>query len=124
MRMDDLAQSWNRLTLSDREGPSCCLLDDEKAENFSIAAKFLTRRAINMEIIAKTFTPLWRARNGFKIQSFGDHKILFTFDNKEDVDRILEGKPWSFDKHLVVMSRYENESSLEDIQFEKTKHWA
>ena len=77
-----------------------------------------------MEIIAKTFTPLWRARNGFKIQSFGDHKILFTFDNKEDVDRILEGEPWSFDKHLVVMSRYENESSLEDIQFEKTKLWA
>ena len=124
MRMDDLAQSWNRLTLSDREGPGCCLLDDEKAENFSIAARFLTRRAINMDIIAKTFTPLWRARNGFKIQSIGDHKILFTFDNKEDVDIILEGEPWSFDKHLVVMSRYENESSLEDIQFEKTKLWA
>ena len=43
-----------------------------------------------MEIIAKTFTPLWRGKNGFKIQSFGDHKILFTFDNKEDVDKILE----------------------------------
>ena len=124
MRMDNLAQSWNRLTLFDREGPGCCLLDDEKVENFSIAAKFLTRRAINMEIIAKTFTPLWRARNGFKIQSFGDHKILFTFNNKEDVDRILEGELWSFDKHLVVMSQYENESSLGDIQFEKTKLWA
>ena len=104
MRKDDLAQSWNRLTLFSREGLGCCLLDDEKVKSFSIAANFLTIRAINMEIIAKIFTPLWRARNGFKIQSFGDHKILFTFDNKEDVDRILEGEPWSFDKHLVVMS--------------------
>ena len=42
-----------------------------------------------MEVIVKTFNLLWRARNGFKIQSFGDHKILFTFDNREDVDRIL-----------------------------------
>ena len=90
MRMDNLAQSWNWLTLSDREGPRCCLLNDEKVDNFSITAKFLTRQAINMEIIAKTFTPLWRGKNGFKIQSFGDHKILFTFDNKEDVDKILE----------------------------------
>ena len=68
--MDVLAQSWNRLTLFDREGPSCCLLDDEKIESFSIAANFLTRQAINMEIIAKTFIPLWRAKNSFKIQSF------------------------------------------------------
>jgi len=68
--MDELSQSWNRLTLSDREGPGCCLLDEEKVENFSIAVKFLTRQAINMEIITKTFTSLWRARNDFKIQSF------------------------------------------------------
>ena len=46
--MDDLAQSWNRLTMSNREGPGCCFLDDESNEKFSIAAKFLTKRAINM----------------------------------------------------------------------------
>ena len=102
--MDDLAQLWNQLTLSDREGLGCCLLDDDRVVGFSIAAKFLTKQAINMEVIAKTFTLLWRARNGFKIQNFGDQKILYTFDNREDVDWILRGEPWSFDKHLVVMS--------------------
>ena len=65
------------------------MLDDDSNEKFSIVAKFLTKRAINMEVIVKTFNLLWRARNGFKIQSFEDHKILFTFDNREDVDRIL-----------------------------------
>ena len=123
VRMDNLARSWNRLTLSDKEGPGCCLLDDESNEKFSIAAKFLTKRAINMEVLAKTFNPLWRTKNGFKIQSFGDHKFLFSFDSREEVDRILEGEPWTFDKHLVVMSRYESESSLQDVRFEKTKLW-
>ena len=65
--MDNLAQSWNRLTLSNRDGPSCCLLDDDRSKKFSIATKFLSRQAINMEVIAKTFNPLWRAKNGFKI---------------------------------------------------------
>ena len=91
--MDDLVQSWNRLTLSEREGPDYSLTNDNSVIDFSIAAKFLTKRAINVDVIARTFTPLWRARNGFKIQIFGDHKILFTFDNKEDVDRILRSKP-------------------------------
>ena len=123
VRMDDLAQSWNRLMLSDREGLGCCLLDDESNEKFSIVAKILTKRAINMEVIAKTFNPLWRTKNGFKIQSFGDHKFLLSFNSSEEVDRILEGEPWTFNKHLVVMSRYESESSLQDIRFEKTKLW-
>ena len=56
--MDDLAQSWNRLTLSNKEGPGCCLLDDGRSQKFSITAKFLTRRAITMEVIAKTFNLL------------------------------------------------------------------
>ena len=73
------------------------MLNDDSNEKLSIATKFLTKLAINMEVIAKTFNPLWRAKNGFKIQSFGNHKIRFTFDNREDVDRILEGEPWTFD---------------------------
>ena len=55
-----------------------------------------------MEAIARTFKLLWRSENGFKIQREGDHKVLFVFDNKEDVDRILSTEPWSFDKSLVV----------------------
>ena len=65
-----------------------------------------------------SMSPLWRARNGFKIQNFGDHKILFIFDKKEDVDRILRSERWSFDKHLLVMQGYEGETPLEDIKFE------
>ena len=51
--MDDLANSWNRLTLSDREGPGCNLTHDDSVMDFSIAAKFLTRRALNVEVKAK-----------------------------------------------------------------------
>ena len=120
MTMDDLANSWNRLTLSDREGPGCNLTHDDSVMDFSIAAKFLTRIALNVEVIAKAFTPLWRVRNGLKIQKFDDHKILFTFDNKEDVDRILNSKPWSFDRHLVIMELYEGDRPLNEIRFQKT----
>ena len=121
--MDDLAQSWNKLTLSEREGPGCCLTNEESVKEFSIVAKFLTRRALNIEAIARTFTPLWGARNGFKIQAFGDHKILFTFENKEDVDRILSSEPWSYDKSLVVLERYDRKTPLDDLKLDKASFW-
>lgn len=121
--MDDLAHNWSRLTLSDREGPNCCLTQANSSTNFCIVANFLTKKALNIDVIARIFTPLWRARNGFKVQNLSDHKILFTFDNKANVDRILQSEPWSFDKHLVVMQRYEKEDSIQDLKFDKASFW-
>ena len=109
--------------LSLREKGRGVVTHDDSVKDFSISTKFLTRRATNVEVIARTFTPLWRDRNGFKIQKFGDNKILFTFDNKNDVDRILSSEPWSFDKHLVVMQRYEGDKPLHEINFNKMTIW-
>lgn len=121
--MEELTQNWNRLTLSDREGPGCNLTNEDSYSSYSIVAKFLTKRALNVDVIAKTFNPLWRSRNGFKIQNLGDHIMLFTFDNKSDVDRVLASEPWSFDKHLVVMQRYEHETSFEELSFNRASFW-
>lgn len=55
-----------------------------------------------------------------KCRSKGDHKILFVFDNKEDVDRILASEPWSFDKSLVVLQRYDWNSRIEELSLDKT----
>ena len=73
-----------------------------------------------INVLAKTFTLLWKAQNGFKIRRVGDHIILFTFDNKDDVDRILKSEPWSFNKHLVIMQRFESDLSIEEIKFDRT----
>ena len=121
--MDDLTQTWSCLTLTDREGPGCRLTTEDNLEDFSIIAKFFTKRALNIDVIARTFNPLWRSQNGFKIQNYGDHTILFTFDNKNDVDRIISNEPCSFDKHLVMMRRYEKETPIADVKFDRVSFW-
>jgi len=69
-------------------------------------AKFFTPRALNVDTVARTFNPIWRAKNGFQIQNLGDHRLLFIFDNKGDVNRVLRNEPWSFDKHAIVLQFY------------------
>ena len=89
---------------------------------FAIATRFLTKRPLNIEAIANTFTPLWRAKTGFKIKNLGNHLILFSFDNIVDVERILKSEPWCFDKHLMVLTQYDKDASLNPLDFTKVSY--
>ena len=63
--MEDLTKSWSCLTLSDVEGSNLRITEEEAVTEFVLAVKFFTKRALNIEAIAKTFTPIWRSKNGF-----------------------------------------------------------
>jgi len=101
--MEELTKNWNNLTLSIREDTGFALPKVQQSNEYIIAAKFLTSRYLLMEAVVRTFKQLWRSANGFKIQNMGDHIVLFVFDNNSDVERIIQNRPWSFDKHLVVL---------------------
>lgn len=87
--MEDLTINWNHLTLSDKEGPGCSLDEELSSSEFIIATKFLTKKALNIDAIAKTFTPLWRSKNGFRVRNLGDHKVLFVFNNKAEANKVI-----------------------------------
>ena len=85
-----------------------------------IAAKFLTKRALNPEAVAATFTPIWRSKRGFKIKNLGNLIMLFSFDNETEVNTILANAPWSFNKHLMILQKYDGVSKIEDLDFNNT----
>lgn len=35
----------------------------------------------------------------------GDYKVLFVFSDESDVDKVLLGERWSFDKNLVALKK-------------------
>ena len=96
---------------------------EQSTAEFFIVAKFLTNRALNIEAVIRTFSPLWKAVNGFKVRNVGDHILLFVFDNKKEIEKIFVTEPWSFDKHLVVLQRFENNSPIRELSFTWIAFW-
>ena len=121
--MKNLVTKWGNLSLDDREGGEVQLNDNESLKNVTIAVKFLTKRALNTESVVRTFNPIWRPKNGFKVRRVGDHTILFIFDNEEEVEKIIEVEPWSFDKHLVMLKQYDYSIPIQDLTFDHVSLW-
>ena len=63
------------------EGSRVSITEEEAVSDFVLAVKFLTKLALNVEAIAKTLTPKWRMKNGFRVTKESNHVVLFTFDN-------------------------------------------
>ena len=57
------------------------------------------------------------------IKNLDDHVILFFFENEIEVEKVLNAKPWCFDKHLVIMLKYNKSIALEELKFERTRLW-
>lgn len=76
-----------------------------------------------MEVVVRTFKQLWQTNKAFKIRNQGNNIVLFVFERLEEVDKILKSRPWSFDKHIIVMQRYLEDVPVQEINFVKTPSW-
>ena len=121
--MDDLTISWKKLSLSDKEGKKLALVKNKKRVEFVLVAKFLTNRNVNIDAVAKTFRPLWHTSSDFCIRDVGDNHLLFTFELESDLEKVLIGEPWSFDRHLVVLQRYDGILPMDKVDFLKSSFW-
>ncbi|XP_050243995.1 uncharacterized protein LOC126692427 [Quercus robur] len=121
--MEELTSKCDNLSLSVREGKSIILSNKHQESKFVLAAKFYTRRALNIEAVARTFRPLWRTRDRFHISNAGNNILLFDFEMEVDAEKVLLGEPWSYDRHLVSVQRFDDRKAIKDIDFKFCAFW-
>ena len=122
--MEEILNDWKRFSLLEEENNKVTLDEENNdAKEEIIAAKFMTRRALNIEAIGRTLKPLWKTRNGFEIRDVGNHILLFVFDNEIEAERIMATEPWTYDKHLIILSCYNGSCPIQNIRFHTVKFW-
>ena len=121
--MDSLEGLWKKFSLSDFEGDGVDLTSETDQPKSYLAAKFLTRRSLNVEAVARTFKPLWRTDKSFTIRDMSDNIVVIVFDDEADRERVLQGEPWTYDKHLIVFQRITEEEAIEEVNFNEISFW-
>ena len=118
--LDDL---WARFTLSEEEVQGADVPSSKEASVHRLAGKFLTKRIVNAEAVARTFKPLWKPNGGLKIRDMGRNVLVFEFDDALDLERVLEFEPWSYDKSLVIFQKTESVELAPSLDFSVTSFW-
>jgi hypothetical protein len=100
--MESIEDLWLRFSLTAKEKVEYDLEEYDKEPSFLLAAKFITHRVLNVEAVARTFKPLWKAKKGFSVKDMGENTLLFTFEEEADLLQVLSTEPWSYDKYVIL----------------------
>jgi len=121
--MEDMLALWEKLSLTDSEGSKYDVKDEPILGEYLLAVKFFTKRVLSPAAIAKTFKVVWRTKKGFEVRDMGNHLVLFSFFDSSDVVRVMQGEPWSFDKHLVAVQPMDRHEDITSLDFSRTSFW-
>lgn len=99
------------------------LSKEKKTAEYVLAAKFFTRRLINVEAVARTFCPLWHMKRNFEVSMVGDNVVLIVFEWEVDAEKVMQGEPWVFNRHLVVLQRYDGTTPINKLSFDSSTFW-
>lgn len=70
-----------------------------------LVGRFLTDRQINTTAMKNTMASIWRPVKGVCIKDLGPSLFMFQFFHKLDLERVINGSPWTFDQHLLITCR-------------------
>ena len=121
--MDNLSALWEFFSLTEFEGNTYHVDNGGLDGKFLLAARFFTGRALNMEAVAQTFKLLWHTKKGFEVRDMGNHRVLFLFSEESDIDRVVAGEPWTFDKYLVALKRIQSQLEMKSLEFDSAHFW-
>ncbi|PPD67587.1 hypothetical protein GOBAR_DD35533 [Gossypium barbadense] len=66
---------------------------------------------------------IWKTRKKFEIQVVGQNLFLIIFEMEEDLELILEGRPWLFHKSLILFDRLCQAVERDQIKLASTPFW-
>ncbi|TXG47898.1 hypothetical protein EZV62_027192 [Acer yangbiense] len=95
MDSDDIASLCASLSITHSDGP-VQILDEQVNEGMEI-------ESVTGKLVIRTFT--------------------FHFHNKQDLERVLAGGPWSFDSALIAMELPDGKGSIESLSFNQSDFW-
>ncbi|CAO2838528.1 unnamed protein product [Amaranthus hypochondriacus] len=125
---DDLVEQCSKLALLNEED-DVVVLDGNSDESHDkkISLRFigrvLTEKPLNFDAFKRTMHHVWSLKEGVLIGSMGSNMFTFQFFHWRDMEKVLDGRPWSFEQRLLVMQEIEEDTQPSDVVLKFSSFW-
>lgn len=82
-----------------------------------------TTKLYNLESFRAQMKSIWKTRKKFEIQMAGQNLFQIVFDLKEDLDTVMERRPWLFRKNLILFDRLTKHIEMNQLRLNSSPFW-
>ncbi|KAM6583995.1 hypothetical protein CsatB_010997 [Cannabis sativa] len=109
---DNLTKKWADICLEEEEEHEVLFDDDcieEEDTSFDdrwcLVGRLLSRKVSDFQIFQNIMADLWKPGKGITIKILEQNRFLFQFYHEIDVQRIIDGSPWTYDRKQLLLER-------------------
>ncbi|KAK4415214.1 hypothetical protein Salat_2628600 [Sesamum alatum] len=88
----------------------------EKDYRFTLVGRVLTKRSYNFEALKDVLARIISPGRGMTARKIEGERFTVDFTHQVDVKRAIEGGPWVFDKHLVILNDVKEGERPRDVE--------
>lgn len=117
-----------RFSLMDSEKEGISITDGEIAVmcekvTRSLVGRLGTEKRINREAFKSLLLRLWRPVGTVAFQEVQQNLWIFEFSDEEDKRRVMAGRPWLFDRHLLILNNFDGGTPPSQMAFTHSPFW-
>lgn len=125
---EDLTKMREKFTLMEEEDVELDAPEDKwepvvERGSACVVGKLLADRVVGKEIIKIPLIRAWQPTGRVTFKTLGANIFLIEFENEWDKTRIMEGRPWMFDGHLISLADFDGLTPVAELEFEKAAFW-
>lgn len=92
-------------------------------QSYVLIGKFLTEKNINFIAMQNVLATLWRPKEGMEVHDIGGMRYSFVFFHKLDIQKVIEGGPWTFEQATLILYQLEDGEDPNTVQLQNVDMW-
>ena len=126
--VDELGAKWDEMQIEDEEDsgiPFDGSMGTQAGEftRLCLIGKLLSERIHDFDALKIALASFWRPVKGMVARKLEPNRFLFQFFHEKDLNRVMEGSPWTFNKAPLLLERLQEEDDPWLMQVTHLEIW-